>query len=231
MSSLITQDISVELILCGPLAGRSCRLGNMDFVKGVGKFTGKAWEVEGRALVMGRMYQAFIKGSKEHQAWERKYGVRDQVRETESYGLGSGSADELQRRSPARHGPEQTGRLQNETELQRRSDEGRGQGFDVGLPRVGLAADDAHGDGQESTGHGAQTDATDNEEDSLSPRELLGRAVKALDANNDDHWTPAGAPSLMALSELVQNPKLTRAEVSQFGWTRTQAITAQNQAR
>lgn len=214
------KEYTVELVLTGANKGRTCLLHGMQFVDGKSRFTGSAEAVNGRVIYMRRCHGAHPKGSDElieaqRVEQEQANGIRDPLRQT---GVDTGRPDSIPYRPTDRHGVELAGGL---TELS--------EDFDPANPEQGQTSvvGDHSGQARILSDRSGLAHARVHEGTSEGTRESanpLTSAVMSLDPMNDDHWTPDGRPSVSALAEMLDNPKLGRKDVDAVGrWTRKDA--------
>ena len=100
--------------------------------------------------------------------------------------------------------------------------------------------DGGHGDNPARDGHEhsgfrrfeAESDRIEPSEPEGTVNAKVREAVMSLDPNNDDHWTKAGIPALLAVEEAVGRSGTTRQDVESAarGYTRELALAAQTPA-
>lgn len=215
----MVREFEVELVLTGVHEGKTITIRDMKFTNGVGKFRGTKDAVNGRALYMSRCHGAFPKGSDALQRAQRickeqRDGIRSEVREAED----GGNSNPVSNRPTASNG---VPLVEGITKVS--ADDGHGTtGSSAGPARV-LPSGSGHADAGLLSGRGSQV----GEPESAPPRDSdpLTDAIFALDPENDEHWTPDGSPSLVALTQITKNAKLTKVEVMKAAadWTREDA--------
>jgi hypothetical protein len=219
------KEVLVELVLTGANAGRTGVVGRLNFVDGKARFQGTPEAVNGRVIYMGRCYGAYPKGSPQlaeaqRIAEEQANGVRPSNRQTS---ISAGRPDEIPNRPTARNGVELAGGITDPDAVVESTDAGEGSPVAVG-DSSGPARVLPGGSGHSDTGLHEGTNASARE--SSDPLTLTD-AIMSLDPDLDEHWTPDGRPSVSALADLTDNPKLSRRDVEGAGhWMRKDAAEA-----
>ncbi len=210
------REYTVELVLTGTHTGATINIRGMQFVKGVGKFSGTKEAVDGRVLYMGRCYGAFPKGSDElataQRFWkEHQNGLRGAIRSEADVG----DSNSVQTASAVVGGPGVSGSA--EVPAGDGAGDAGASGGDSGLG--------ANGDGQADAGVLPGEEPTAAQQHSADTLKTISDAVMALSPQNDEHWSAEGEPSIMALVEITGIHSITRAMVQRAAgkWTREDA--------
>lgn len=219
----MAKDMEVQLILTGANAGRTMRIRDMDFVKGVGYFSGTPEAVQGRVTYMGRCYSAYPAGSRELEAAQRR--DEDGLRNSDDQKAGGGR-DGVSVQNPPQEGNGATGEGGGASigavVEGGRSDSDKGLAGDG----AGLAPDRV---GHSNAGVSQRADEESRREtDPVDGTLTLYGCLKALSHDDDEAWTGDGRPALLYMQVVTGNPRLTRADLDSAypGWNRRAAAQA-----
>lgn len=189
--------IQVKIILAGHYAGKTVKLNKFQFVDGQIILQGPQPDVDAEARFIEINWQGLREGDPRLKELANvKRGVQAKGSEPKGPADVSGSGE-----------PEGSG-----SDPKASTGSGDAAGGEAGSPG-GLPA----GDGHEEKLTGG--------EPAHEPNLKLRRAVMALDANNDAHWTKDGKPAMSAVGEMYGSQGFTRQDVdaSTEGYTRAKA--------
>lgn len=183
-------QIAVKLILTGARAGMTCQLGNFQFVEGATFVRGNGKDVDGKCTYLGRCYKAWPEGSQELEHFQRL----DQERIN-----GASKVD-----PPAQSGQTDavSGRVQSR----------RGESAEVAAAAGTEPVDPARPDRSGGVSGGDGHQVSGNAEGEFRTGRIV-ESVKALDSNNDEHWTADGRPRMDAVEKAFGSADISRADV------------------
>lgn len=176
-----------KMVLTGPLAGKTVRLGHHQFINGEMVLPGDARAQEGAIRYLGRCYQAFPAGSAELKATQKDKD--DGIQRNASQAAGQGHAARV---SGGADGS--SGSVSAPGAVQRGADDSDGSaaGSSVVVPG---------GSGHEDSGLLSGT------------VEAIKKAVLSLDPADDTVWTDEGLPSIEAISKIVGKHDIARKDI------------------
>jgi len=195
-----------RLVLTGPLAGQTTNLRGCAFTDGVFEVYMPAEQFEGLATYLRRSFQAYVDGSDELKAAQK----RDKQFAQEN---SNGERDNQGEVQPPEGGDEGDGDVQPE-----------GQG----TPEEGPTS--IEGDVDAETGAEGGIPDRDGHEDSGLPESEHGgtvrsdsaeltdpmvEAVLSLDPEEDSHWTAAGQPAVAAVAVAIGDESVTRKDIKE----------------
>jgi len=203
-----------RLILTGPYAGKTIKLNGCTFEKGVLELRGKAEAVEGLVTYMGRSYQAYLEGSDELKAAQK--------RDAERLEKVNGERDNSRSIQPEKGSDPGKGQVQPE---------GQGTASQTNNGRSGAVKTEKGSEGGVSSGDGHEnaglSQAAGGQNRSLPETTdlALQKAVLALDSKNNEHWTTGGKPAISAVEQAYGSTGITRKDINAVapGWDRAKA--------
>lgn len=197
--------MSMDFELFGHYAGSNLLVNGHQFVKGKYVFAGNP-ELIGNVVRSLSYYKGYLVGSLEWEqakAWEQAKKEEDNGKRDFEKDTRDRQTDDLQR--DVQSGG--AGSTQEETgDGERSTDSKKGE---EGAEDQGGGSDDPR-------------DVAEPERKEVDVK-LVG-VIRALDPDNDDHWTVVGLPSLSAIEE-AYSPDVTRGDIEQAfpGYNREQA--------
>lgn len=195
--------MNVELVLTGPYTGATKVLNGHYFENGVCRMVGDPNALAGAIKYLGRCYQAYPRGSVEHQ--EAVNGKRDSQADAKQ-----GAPEQVQSDlQPRRSGPAADAAVDRNA---------------ADAPAEGTAGVLPSGDGQENAGLPSEPAPPE------VTNEKLKNVILALDPDNDGHWTQAGKPAMTAVEEAYGSTDITRRDVTNAvpNWDRETAREARD---
>lgn len=224
MAKANPKAVNCKLVLTGGREGRTCVVGNIKFVDGVGiAYAPDHKGLEGVCRYMARSYQAYRVDSPQLKAYmDAKPKPVEPTPEPEPTPPVTTVVNNAAPVAPVpttEGGPDGTGKANAEGDQSGGSGPVVHSGIQSG---TGGSADEtpAHGAGNDN----ASTDGTEHvpggdghEHAGVSGAEENRRNIQAaavkLDPANDEHWTPDGLPKVDAIAQIAGMQALTRAEV------------------
>ena len=229
--------VTIELVLVGPLAGKTKNLRGFQFTNGVCKLVGTMKSLEGPILYLGRCYQAYPRGSEQYKQALKLFGQSEPEEKTKQ--AAAPATQEL----PIVVIPA-TGAADDTTEDTENGErDPNPQTIDNAATTVpsgfrppweqsaAQAASNQSGNDNPASGQAASVPAGDGYEHARISQEQALRnkrvadALVMLDPKNDDHWTKNGIPTVSVVASLAELDDLTRKEIEEVapGFTRDAA--------
>lgn len=189
-------SLRMEMVLTGPLTGKSVVINRHEFVNGIGHIVVEPHAMDAFLTFMARSCQAYPQGS-------------DELRYAQERDRANGLLRDLQANPSSPDGASAS--------VQGAGDHGAGQVPDSRALQSDGHADGATGgeglvpggSGHEDSGLGNRMGAGPHEQpDAVIAR--IATAVRKLDHSLDDHWTADGLPSVSVIADAIGDQKVTR---------------------
>lgn len=192
--------MAITLVLTGAFAGQSVKLNNRDFIRGRLRLDGPMSGYENLVSYFSSAYNAFLEGSEEL----AKAQERDRLNATGSV-ESSGPGQSVGEAGAVGGSPEGVS---------------SGSGPVDPAPSQDSVVGRAEGDASPTVPHDAATSFTD------AKTAKLKAVLKSLDPSNDEHWTEAGLPAILAIEAAYGGTGITRKDVAAVlpNWNRQSAI-------
>ena len=209
----MAQVLQYTFRLFGPNRGKTLKFGAHVFLNGICKMYGRPEDMGHVMKVLG-YHAAYAMGTREYEAALEAEGG-------EGNGLSDPQADAESRQADSVSSDHQS-------DGEGPSSEEEDDEFEHASASAGSEVVRSNGDGRSDAGipkFEESASLKEPEEPVGSANPVLAKAVMKLDPEDDDHWTKAGLPALVAVEDALGKAGATRKDVDAAipGWNREKA--------
>lgn len=204
--------LRMEMVLTGPLTGKSVVVNRHNFVNGVGHIIVEPHAMDAFLVSMARSCQAYPQGSDELAYAQQRDRASGLLRDIQANPASPDGAPAPVQSAGKR---DASGQVPDPRALQCDEHAGSATGSEGLVPG---------GTGHEDAGLGDRVESGANEQ-SVAVIGRIRKVVEKLDPKLDDHWTSDGLPSVSVIADALSDQKVTREMIDSAvpEWNREKA--------